>query len=599
VPTFGLLPYAFAPFVLALFAGVLQRIVGPRLSLWITSGGVAVLRIAEQVSRDSALDLWISIAGLTLLLMFFPIFIGHSRSLGAHTSHRWVFGFLLGFALEVSLRAIYGSRPISSVDGALSLIIVALLSILVWVALWYEHLGASQPGSEVRWNSAISLVAFGPYMLLQALIFGSPGFLGEVANIGPEFSFLIVIIGYVVACVGAFLGYRSPHGLHPIVALLFAAYLGLSSFLGRESGQLLILILLLSQGYIGFGLALIGIANAKGIHRGIAKTTISSGSGMILFLVLVFGFYAGQDIVLPFSRNMFPAAAGLITGLLILQATATVRSRPVTTSECTAGLVGAAALLLVPLGSWIFTDTSPAMKTPSGESIRVMTYNIHSGYNVHGQPDMEAIARVIESSEAEIVGLQEVSRVRFSDTSVDMPVWLARRLDMAYVFRGTEEPVWGNAILSRYPIVDWGWGELPRAGKLIGRGYLWARIEVDGPEPLLVIATHLHHLGPDSQARQEQVPDILQFWNGRPYSILLGDMNAEPGSPEMDLISDAGLNDSWSLAGEGLGNTYSSHDPVKRIDWLWHSDDLIPMEIEVIQSQASDHMPVLALFRIE
>jgi endonuclease/exonuclease/phosphatase family metal-dependent hydrolase len=598
VATLGLLPYAFAPFVLAMFAGALRRTAGPRLSLLITSGGVAVLRLAEQVSRNSALDLWLSIAGLTCLFMFLPLFIGHARSLGAHTNHRWVFGFLLGFELEVSLRALYGFRPLSSVDGFLPLIIVALFSLSILIALWREPFGSNQSASETLWASALSLAIFGPFMVLQVLMLGSHGYLAEVAGLNPELSFAVVIFGYVAACFGVYLGYRNPHALHPIVAVLFAAYLGVSSFLAGDLGRYFILVVLLSQGYAGFGLALIGNANAKGVRRGLFKTTFSSGSGMILFLILVFGYYVAQDIALPFSRSMFPAIAGVVAGLLVLQASTVVRSRAVTAFEHWNGLIAAAALLLIPLGYWIFTDSNPSLETPGGGSVRVMTYNIHSGYNVQGQPDLEAIARVIESGDADIVGLQEVSRARFMDASVDMPVWLARRLDMAYVFRGTEEPIWGNAILSRYPIIDWGWGDLPRAGKLIGRGYIWARIDVGGPEPVLVIATHLHHLDPDSKARQEQVPGLLQFWNGRSYSILLGDMNAEPGSPEMEMIAEAGFKDAWKHAGDGQGYTFSSIEPVKRIDWLWHSDGLTPIELEVIQTQASDHMPVQAVFSI-
>jgi endonuclease/exonuclease/phosphatase (EEP) superfamily protein YafD len=73
-------------------------------------------------------------------------------------------------------------------------------------------------------------------------------------------------------------------------------------------------------------------------------------------------------------------------------------------------------------------------------------------------------------------------------------------------------------------------------------------------------------------------------------------MNAEPGSAEMEMISHEGFRDAWREAGEGMGYTFSSDDPVKRIDWLWHSDDLTPVEIGVIQTQASDHMPVQARF---
>jgi endonuclease/exonuclease/phosphatase family metal-dependent hydrolase len=461
---------------------------------------------------------------------------------------------------------------------------------------WRETFDSDRSNSEVNLGSGFSLVMLGPWMLLQMLLLGSHGFIGEVANISPSLSFTVVILGYAAALIGAYVGFKSPHGLPPLLALLFSGVLGITNYFAVGSGPYYIPVLLFSQGYLGFGLALVGVANSKGARIGLARTTVISGLGMILLLILLFGFYMAQDIALPFQRSLFPAVAGFLVGLAILQATIHVRSHAATATRYPDALIAALALLVVPLGHWVLADQPPMLKAASGEDVRVMTYNIHSGINPYGQPDLEAIARVIEASGADIIGLQEVSRMRLQDASMDMPYWLAKRLGMAYIFRGTEEPIWGNAILSRYPIIEWGWADLPRAGKLIGRGYLWSRIDTGGPEPILVIATHLHHLEPDSQARQQQVPELVQFGAGQSHVIVLGDMNAEPGSAEMNMFSEAGLIDAWALAGQGSGYTFSSLDPEKRIDWLWFSDDLIPREIEVIQTHASDHLPVDALF---
>ncbi|NIS79370.1 MAG: hypothetical protein GTO14_03910 [Anaerolineales bacterium] len=90
------------------------------------------------------------------------------------------------------------------------------------------------------------------------------------------------------------------------------------------------------------------------------------------------------------------------------------------------------------------------------------------------------------------------------------------------------------------------------------------------------------------------MPVLLQFWNDQAFSVLLGDLNAKPDSAEMRLIRDAGLLDSWSEAGVGSGFTYSSRDPHKRIDWIWHTKDLITVEVQVLQTQASDHFAVVA-----
>jgi endonuclease/exonuclease/phosphatase family metal-dependent hydrolase len=201
---------------------------------------------------------------------------------------------------------------------------------------------------------------------------------------------------------------------------------------------------------------------------------------------------------------------------------------------------------------------------------------------------------VIEASGADLVALQEVSRGWLVDGSTDLPAWLSRRLDMPFIFRGTSDPVWGNAMLSRDPLLAAGWAPLPRSGTLLPRGFLWAELDVGQAEPLLVIATHLHHVESEHAPRQAQVAALLSFWGGRPNSLLLGDLNARPEYTEMGLIAEAGWTDSWREAGEGAGLTWPAVDPFERIDWIWHTDDLTAVDATVIDSAASDHRPVLA-----
>jgi endonuclease/exonuclease/phosphatase family metal-dependent hydrolase len=227
-----------------------------------------------------------------------------------------------------------------------------------------------------------------------------------------------------------------------------------------------------------------------------------------------------------------------------------------------------------------------------------MTFNIHSAFGSLGRHDPEAIAQVIEDSGADVVALQEITRDRLLDGASDLVTWLSRRLDMPILFNGTEEPHWGNAVLSRLPVLAHGSGELPRDRALIGRGYTWAEIDIGADDPLLVINTHLHQIEEDHDIRLLQVPVLLEFWNGRPNVVLLGDLNAEPDAPEMALLADAGLVDSWLESGSGAGLTWTAADLQKRIDWIWHSADLNGSQVEVIQTLASDHLPVMVQIAI-
>jgi endonuclease/exonuclease/phosphatase family metal-dependent hydrolase len=380
--------------------------------------------------------------------------------------------------------------------------------------------------------------------------------------------------------------------MHPLLAIGFGILLVITVFNANHLAGFAILTLLIGQFFLGWGLAGIGLSNELGNQKGLWRTTLGVTGGMILFLALSFAYYLALDIALPIPRDSFPAIAAGILGVLITAGAFQNRAKSTTSWDHT-GTITAGILILIPLVCLILWSTPPVPSQPEGLPVKVMTYNIHSGYNVDGGQDFEAIAQVIEDSDADIIGLQEVSRGRLMDGAVDMTTWLSRRLEMQVLFLGTGEPTWGNALLSRYPIIESGSGELPDEGTLLKRGYLWAAIDVGEDEPLYVIVTHLHHLVADSQVRQVQVPVILDFWDNRAQTILLGDLNAGPDSVEMGLISKAGLVDSWSESGFGDGYTYYATDPYKRIDFLWLSPDLEALEIEVIQTPASDHLPVL------
>jgi endonuclease/exonuclease/phosphatase family metal-dependent hydrolase len=598
VPTLQLIPYAVGTFLLGFSAALLRRLIGDRRSLWITAGGVAVIRVVEQWSTDPSIDLWLSILGLGLFLIFIPIFIGHVRGLGERATPRWAYGLLIGFAFDIVLRGVFGAVDLSWISGAFPLLIIALISVLVFWSLSREPTIGTNAPSESGLKQALPLMAMGPYMMLQVLLFSSQGYVEEVAGLSPPLGFIIVLVGYLASAVGIIWGLNSPRALHPMLALGIAIYLMLAAYGADEAGRLILVTILLGQFLMGLGLAVISTINASADRPGLLQTTIMIGLGMLLFLILVFGYYVAQDLSLPFPRPVIPAAGGALFGLLILSASVQLRSRALTSQRNLSGFSVIGALTLIPFLYWAVQGASPSAVEPSEEPVKVMTYNIHSAFDSTGRQDLEAIANVIEDSGADVIALQEVSRVRFMDGFTDIPNWLSRRLEMPFLFQGTEEPIWGNAILTRYPILDSGSGELPRVGTLIERGYLWASIDAGGPQPLLVVVTHLHHLSPDSVERQAQVPVLLQFWDGQTSSILLGDMNAEPDSTEMKMVAEAGLLDAWDGAGVGSGYTFSSTDPVKRIDWIWHSDNLQPLVVQVVQTQASDHMPVLATFEL-
>jgi endonuclease/exonuclease/phosphatase family metal-dependent hydrolase len=234
-----------------------------------------------------------------------------------------------------------------------------------------------------------------------------------------------------------------------------------------------------------------------------------------------------------------------------------------------------------------------------------MSYNLHQSFGTAGDMDVAAIATVIQESGATVVGLQEVARAGLLNANTDLVYLLGDRLGWEHVvFFGTTDPVWGNAILSRYPLGETERRLLPRVDTPYQRGYL--AVPVATPEgEVLFISTHLQHINdPDSHdedpeadlypVHHEQLAVVVEEWAGRQPAVLVGDLNARPGWRQVDELLEAGWVDAWASAGSGDGFTANAADPLHRIDYVFSTPDLTTVKIEVVDSQASDHFAVVA-----
>lgn len=224
-----------------------------------------------------------------------------------------------------------------------------------------------------------------------------------------------------------------------------------------------------------------------------------------------------------------------------------------------------------------------------------LTYNIHGGIGMDDALDLDRIVDVVRASGADLVALQEVDRHRRELTGhVDQAGYLARRLGMelAYAACLDDEPVapsgeraqYGTALLSRIGLVDKGMRHLPCFDGSEQRGVLEAEVQLDGTA-VRVLGTHLQWDREDERLAQAEA--IVAGLDQRP-TILLGDLNTEPGSPTHRLLA-AHLDDAWAGVGAGPGATFSAEPPPRRIDYVWLGGGLQARTAEVIDSVASDH----------
>ena len=80
--------------------------------------------------------------------------------------------------------------------------------------------------------------------------------------------------------------------------------------------------------------------------------------------------------------------------------------------------------------------------------------------------------------------------------------------------------------------------------------------------------------------------------------IVMGDMNDFNCSAPLDTLTSCGLKDSWWEGGNGYGCTYHNGWLRLRIDHILHSKELRLESVKVIETDLSDHNPVVAGFSI-
>jgi len=589
----SLAPIALGVFALSFLAAPLWKIAGTKTSLAITAGGLALIRIVEQIVTDAAIDLVIVSIGIVLFTWFIPIALGSQRTKGAKGTANFGYGLLLGLVIDTAIFASVRTLDLSWHSGFLAILIVLLLAAAAIVAL-FRTLNQVDPETpaDKTWSRVLTFAALGPWLFLQLVIFQNIARVSAITGWSlPVASFFIVAFNVVALVAAAHAGrsnrsryFPTVIGLAYLFLLLFISADGVIGALFNAAGQVLSASLLM--------IILLGLGE-RAESGGSIGVVVANGVGQLLLVILSFVFYVSYDISMGFRAELILPIAAFLVSLGAIGG-APLKSKDEEPTPDLAPAIIAALLLVIPLVMLLTWSTPQPVDPPEDTlAVRVMTYNLHNGFNTDGRLDMETLAQVIEENDADVIGLQEVSRGWVMNGSVDMLQWLSQRLDMPYVYGPSEGLLWGNAVLSRFPIISSETVALPTDSLLLRRAYTAAEIDIGG-ETILFIDTHLHQLEDDSEIRQEQVPSLIEAWNGAPRAVIVGDLNATPDSPEMQMLADTGLVDFSATISSTRGYTFNSVDPYQKIDYIWTSDDWKVTDFAIPQTTASDHLPLVA-----
>ncbi len=115
----------------------------------------------------------------------------------------------------------------------------------------------------------------------------------------------------------------------------------------------------------------------------------------------------------------------------------------------------------------------------------------------------------------------------------------------------------------------------------------------DDQHPLNIINTHYHHKEDGSDFRVAQSQAILDYWAERPFTLIMGDLNAESNAPEIQMFHTQGFLDVLDETNVTPGYTNDALNPSRRIDYIFITPDLTPINATVPPEPASDHLPVV------
>jgi endonuclease/exonuclease/phosphatase family metal-dependent hydrolase len=186
-------------------------------------------------------------------------------------------------------------------------------------------------------------------------------------------------------------------------------------------------------------------------------------------------------------------------------------------------------------GSW--RDARRGTPGKAAEELRLITWNVWFGSHMF-EERRDALFTELERRRPDVVALQEVTHELYDELLLEQ--WLRTR------YRISPRPLYGYdvAILSRRPIEKMFEIELPTA---MGRRLLVA--ELAG---LTVATVHLESTAEEAAARAAQLgiiqPALAAF---AADTVLVGDMNFEPGAPAETAALDPAFVDAWAALHPG------------------------------------------------
>ena len=542
--------------------------------------------------------------------------------------------FVIGFALDQYLRAIGDSRDpslfaVNEMAVAVGVLILTLLAVLNFLTEMRRQ--AANPEAIPVGQGLITFwggIGLGALLFLQLSLLSLPGAI--LGRAGLDYAdYIWIAPALVVATVLP---------LVPAVQGMARDFIGTFDSTVRGWSWMLLIMLLVVLG-IRLGDVVGGIALVVAqflvstlwwwLARPKVSTERSFSGFWILAGVLLFALLTVMDIFtyeyayvreftgdFTFLNNLVPALLRGFRGLgiAVLLLAVFFAALPMTQMRRRIPWRGGPAvysflsvLLFVILGAGLtFVAVQPPVVTrPTDNEFRVVTYNIHAGFNEYFHYDLDEIAAAISQSGPRVLLLQEVEIGRMTSFGVDQVLWLARRLEMDARFYPTNEGIQGLAVLSKEPIVFDDGVAIDSVGSQTGL----QRVQIlpDGGvitiyntwlDPLLDVGVGqtTEDIERSQQAQLGQIFGIIREHHPDGFfgrMIIGGTFNNVPDSDVIQRMKNNGFTDYFEGQPLETSATFWRTGQRARLDYIWATPALNINGSNVINSNASDHRPAV------
>ncbi|WP_296698801.1 endonuclease/exonuclease/phosphatase family protein [Algoriphagus sp.] len=249
---------------------------------------------------------------------------------------------------------------------------------------------------------------------------------------------------------------------------------------------------------------------------------------------------------------------------------------------------------------------SPLMAQKSGETIKILSYNIYHGENPFhtGLGNLEQIAELINELNPDLIAMQEVDSMTTRTagvygSKVDLVQklaeltgytgYFAKAMDYAEGGYGEGVLVKGNGIFETQNL------PLPVGGE--PRAAAWVTYKLSSGKEIAFAGTHLCHQFEENRIAQVEAVSQRAKKEKLP-TIWVGDLNFRPDSEAYKSIKG-----SWKDAGAlptPFSPTYGTLEDGARIDYVWFdSSKFTLVDYQVLNVTHSDHYPVLVTLQLK